>query len=53
MARVFLSHAREDAFTAKSIAKALQRAGYQVWWGSPVYGGASFDADRRSTQIFS
>ena len=45
MARVFLSYAREDAATAKSIAKELERAGHQGWWDSPVQGGAGFDAE--------
>lgn len=45
MARVFLSYAREDAATAKSIAKELERAGHQVWWDSIVHGGARFDAE--------
>ena len=45
MARVFLSYAREDAAKAKSITKALERAGYQVWWDGPVHGGARFDAE--------
>ena len=45
MARVFLSYAREDAATAKSIAKALERAGHQVWWDSHVHGGARFAAE--------
>lgn len=45
MARVCLSYAREDAATAKSIAKALERAGHQVWWDNPVHGGARFDAE--------
>ena len=31
MARVFLNYAREYAATAKSIAKAPERAGHQVW----------------------
>lgn len=35
MARVLLSHAREDAVTTKSIAKALERAGHQVWGTAP------------------
>ena len=30
---------------AKSIAKALESAGHQVWWDSPVHGGARFDAE--------
>ena len=54
MARVFLSYAREDAATAKLIAKALECAGHQVWWDSPVQGGARFDAEiARGTQKFS
>jgi adenylate cyclase len=45
MARVFLSYARDDAATAKSIAKAIECAGHQGWWDSSVHGGAQFDAE--------
>jgi len=45
MARVFLSYAREDGATAKSIAKEPERAGQQGWWDCPVHGGAQFDGE--------
>lgn len=45
MARVFLSYARKDAATTKSIAKELEGGGHQAWWDSPVHCGAQFDAE--------
>lgn len=45
MARFFLGYAREDAGTAKSIAKEFEHAGHQGWWDCPLHGGAQFDAE--------
>src|SRR5689334_15455287 len=53
MPRVLVSHARDDAAAAKSIAKTLERARDQVWLDSPVDGGASLDVDCGGTQRFS
>ena len=42
MAGVFLSYAREDAAKAKSLARALERAGHGVWWDRHIRGGSQF-----------
>ncbi len=42
MASVFLSYDREDADRARHFARALERAGHEVWWDLHVRGGAQF-----------
>ena len=36
MTEVFVSYARQDEATARRVAKALQAAGYDVWWDSQL-----------------
>lgn len=45
MARVFLSYARDDTARALAIAKALERAGHDVWWDRQIHGGSRFAAE--------
>jgi len=45
MAKLFLSYAREDAATAERLARALERAGHDVWWDRELHGGASFGSE--------
>src|SRR5947209_8545103 len=45
MAKLFLSYAREDAATAGRLARALERAGHDVWWDRDLQGGASFGSE--------
>jgi tetratricopeptide (TPR) repeat protein len=42
MACVFLSYDREDAATAGSVARALEKAGHSVWWDLHIKGGAEY-----------
>ena len=42
MASIFLSYAREDATKARTLAKALERAGHAVWWDRQIFGGSEF-----------
>ena len=42
MAVVFLSYDRDDAERARHFARALEKAGHQVWWDLHVRGGAQF-----------
>lgn len=42
MASVFLSYDREDAATAGSVARALEKAGHSVWWDLHIKGGAEY-----------
>jgi adenylate cyclase len=42
MSRIFLSYSREDAACAEGLAKALERAGYEVWWDRHIHGGSRF-----------
>jgi adenylate cyclase len=45
MARVFLSYAREDIETARSLAGVLSDAGQTIWWDRHVHGGANFSTE--------
>lgn len=45
MADVFLSYARADRPRAESLAAALERAGYSVWWDRHIAGGSEFSSD--------
>ena len=45
MASIFLSYAREDAARAKTLAKALERAGHSVWWDRHIGGGTEFSGE--------
>lgn len=45
MARIFLSYAHEDLARARSLARALERSGHEVWWDSQVRGGAQFGSE--------
>jgi tetratricopeptide (TPR) repeat protein len=42
MASVFLSYDRDDSERARHFARALEKAGHQVWWDLHVRGGAQF-----------
>ena len=42
MAGVFLSYDRDDGDRARQFARALEKAGHQVWWDLHVRGGAQF-----------
>jgi tetratricopeptide (TPR) repeat protein len=42
MASVFLSYDRDDSDRARHFARALEKAGHQVWWDLHVRGGAQF-----------
>ena len=42
MASVFLSYARSDAARARQLARALERAGHDVWWDKRIKGGARY-----------
>jgi tetratricopeptide (TPR) repeat protein len=42
MAKLFLSYAREDAATAGRLARALERAGHEIWWDRELTAGSSF-----------
>lgn len=45
MAQVFLSYARDDVGRAKSLAVAIERAGYSVWWDRELVGGAEYSRE--------
>lgn len=42
MASVFLSYDRDDTDRARQFARALEKAGHEVWWDLHVRGGAQF-----------
>lgn len=42
MASVFLSYDRDDTDRARHFARALEKAGHEVWWDLHVRGGAQF-----------
>src|SRR5258708_38262732 len=42
MADIFLSYAREDREKAEPLARALQEAGWSVWWDRSILPGASY-----------
>ena len=42
MASVFLSYDRDDSERARHFARALEKAGHQVWWDLHVRGGTQF-----------
>ena len=42
MASVFLSYDREDLPVARSLARALEKAGHSVWWDRRIAGGAQY-----------
>jgi hypothetical protein len=42
LASVFLSYDRDDADQARHFARALEKAGHEVWWDLHVRGGAQF-----------
>jgi hypothetical protein len=42
MASVFLSYDRDDGERARQFARALEKAGHEVWWDLHVRGGAQF-----------
>lgn len=43
MADIFLSYAREDREKAEPLARALQEAGWSVWWDRSILPGASYE----------
>lgn len=45
MADVFLSYASEERKVAERLAKALEDAGFSVWWDRHIRGGAEFSQD--------
>lgn len=45
MARIFLSYARGDADTARTIAEAIGNAGHEVWWDRHLHGGSRFASE--------
>jgi tetratricopeptide (TPR) repeat protein len=45
MASVFLSYDRDDTERARHFARALERAGHDVWWDPHVRGGAQFSKE--------
>ena len=45
MASVFLSYDREDVAKAQTIALALEKAGYSVWWDRHIKGGAQYSKE--------
>lgn len=45
MAGIFLSYAREDAATAKALARWLERSGHDVWWDRHLHGGNEFSGE--------
>ena len=45
MARVFLSYARDDVETARTLAGVLAEAGQTVWWDRHLHGGANFSSE--------
>lgn len=52
MSEVFLSYARDDAASARRVAKALEVAGHVVWWDSqlPAHRAYSEEIERRLEQ---
>lgn len=47
MADVFLSYSRADLRRARPIIKALEAAGYSVWWDRRLVGGSEFSKEIR------
>jgi adenylate cyclase len=45
MASIFLSYARSDAAWARQLARALERAGHDVWWDKRIKGGARYSKE--------
>src|SRR5688572_3301291 len=45
MAQVFLSYARDDVGRAKTLAAAIERAGFSVWWDRDLEGGAEYSLE--------
>ncbi len=45
MASIFLSYARDDAASAKALAKCLERAGHSVWWDRHIAGGTEYSGE--------
>lgn len=45
MAQVFLSYARDDVGKARSLAAAIEKAGYSVWWDRELVGGAEYSRE--------
>ncbi len=43
MSDVFLSYARGNAESAEVLARALERAGFSVWWDRKILAGKSYD----------
>ncbi|MEL7485876.1 MAG: TIR domain-containing protein, partial [Pseudomonadota bacterium] len=45
MAKLFLSYSRDDLNLIEKLAKALERAGHDVWWDRHIAGGAIYEKD--------
>lgn len=48
MANIFLSYARTDAASAGRLARAVERAGHDVWWDRQIHGGARYSKEIKS-----
>lgn len=45
MAHIFLSYAREDLDRARTVAAALEKRGYSVWWDRQISGGSEYSRE--------
>lgn len=45
MASVFISYAREDAAKARTIARALEQASFEVWFDEQIHSGTEFSRE--------
>lgn len=45
MGHIFLSYAREDLDRARSVAAALEKAGFSVWWDRQISGGSEYSRE--------
>lgn len=45
MARVFVSYAREDSAKAKAVARALERASFDIWFDGRIHSGSEYSRE--------
>lgn len=45
MGHIFLSYAREDFERARTVAAALEKAGFSVWWDKHISGGSEYSRE--------
>ena len=45
MGQIFLSYARKDLERARTVATALQEAGFSVWWDRKIVGGSEYSRE--------